>query len=324
MADTVISRISHAMGKNFTSPPTPSNSNDSSPISSSLRHSTIRGFKLGENSTYYKGLPLAAQGESAKKKCATFTIGTPLGGEESPRRPNSNLSASRSKKKTSFKDEVAVGRAATHRLVFESDDEDEDVSESAIEDEGDSSGWEDSDCESGPSSVNGDELFERVDSKSNLTSQPSLLTTLMHEPDRAKALANAASRSTPHSRRSGRSTPNGPSVATSPEPNAQLPTSETANAQGRSSRLPPTATQPNYLSLRARYAATCSLPNSPNRCGRTCFGNGNIGVPPTLRYLRGVTPPTMSRISGSIPNRRPSFQTMVTSSDLTITTSTSA
>ena len=146
MAGTVISRISHAIEKNLTSPPTPSNSNDSSPISSSLRHSTIRGFKLGENSTYYKGLPLAAQGESAKKKCATFTIGTALGGEESPRRPNSNLSASRSKEKTSFKDEVAVGRAATHRLVSESDDEDEDVSESAIEDEDDSSGWEGSDC----------------------------------------------------------------------------------------------------------------------------------------------------------------------------------
>ena len=240
------------MGKNLTSPPTPSNSNDSSPISLSLHHSTIRGFKLGENSTYYKGLPLAAQGESAKKKCATFTIRTALGGEESPRRPNSNLSASRSKKKTSFKDEVAVGRAATHNPVFESDDEDEDVSESAIEDEDDSWDWEDSDYESGPSSVNGKELFERVDSRPNLTSQRSLLTTLTHELDRAKALlANAAFRSTPHIRRPGRGTPNGPSVATSPEPNAQLPTSETAT-RARPIIMTTSNTHPTQPSLSPR------------------------------------------------------------------------
>ena len=140
-----------------------------------------------------------------------FTIGTSPSEEESPRRPNSNLSASSSKKRTSFRDEVAVGRAATHNPVFESDDKDEEVSESAIEDEDDSSDWEDSDYESGPSSVNGKELFERADSRPNLTSQRSLLTTLMHELDRAKALlANAAFRSTPHIRRPGRGTPNGP------------------------------------------------------------------------------------------------------------------
>ena len=64
-------------------------------------------------------------------------------------------------------------------------------------------------------------MFQRVDSRPHLTSRRSLLTTLMHEPDRAKALANAASRSTPAIRRSGRDTPNPPSVATSPNPSAQ-------------------------------------------------------------------------------------------------------
>lgn len=164
-----------------------------------------------------------------------FTIGTSSGEEESSLESHmyrSSLSESirrggssaSSKKQTSFKDEVLVGRAAEHSPVFEeSDDEDEEVSESAIEDDDDSSDWEDSDDHSRSSSVNERELFQRVDSRPNLTSRRSLLTSLMHEPDRAKALANAASRSTPAIRRSGRNTPNGPSVATSPEPCAQFP-----------------------------------------------------------------------------------------------------
>ena len=168
-----------------------------------------------------------------------FTIGTSSGEEESSleshmyktsltqsfRRPHSNLSDASSRKQTSFKDEVAVGRAAEHSPVFESDDEDEEVSESAIDDDDDSSDWEDSDDQSGPSSVNEKEMFQRVDSRPNLTSRRSLLTTQLHEPDRAKALANAASRSTPQIARrtnSRTTTPNGPSVAASPEPNAPI------------------------------------------------------------------------------------------------------
>ena len=215
-------------------------------------HSIIRGFTPGGAPSSYrsqtnlitqptpilKTSPQYAQSKAAKKKGAMFTIGTSSGEDESSfeshmhksqlsdhlRRPNSNLSGSSAKKQTSFKEEVAIGRAAAQDSpVFdESDDEDEEVSESAIEDDDDSSDWEDSDDQSGPSSVNEKEMFQRVDSRPNLTSRRSMLTTLMHEPDRAKALANAASRSTPHIRRSGRSTPNGPSVATLPEPGAQL------------------------------------------------------------------------------------------------------
>ena len=127
------------------------------------------------------------------------------------------------KKQTSFKEEVTIARAVEHANVWESDDEDEDVSESAIDDDDDSSDWEDSDeQQSGPSSVNERDLFQRVDSRPNLTSRRSMLTTLMTEPDRAKALATAASRSTPALRRSRTTTPSGPSVATSPEPNAHV------------------------------------------------------------------------------------------------------
>ena len=252
-------------------------------------HSIIRGFIPGGAPSSYrsqtnlaaaqptpilKTSPQYAQSKPAKKKGAMFTIGTSSGEDESSleshmyrsqlseslRRPNSHLSASSSKKQTSFKEEVAVGRAAQHSPVFESDDEDEEgVSESAIEDDDDSSDWEDSDDQSGPSSVNEKELFQRVDSRPNLTSRRSLLTTLMHEPDRAKALANAASKSTPQIRTSRRSTPNGPSVATSPEADAQLPVHEqptrarpiimtTSNTHPTQLALSPRTTRRNMLS----------------------------------------------------------------------------
>ncbi|CAK1354168.1 unnamed protein product [Cercospora beticola] len=215
-------------------------------------HSIVRGFVPGgAPSSYRSQTNLASQPTpilktsptyrpQPKKKVPMFQIGTSSGEDEgsfdihmhgsrstlsdnlkAPGSQNSNGS----QKHASFNEEVSVAKAAPlrHSAVFESDDEEEDVSESAIEDDDDSSDWEDSDDASGPSSVNEKDLFQRVDSRPNLTSRCSLLTTLMHEPDRAKALANAASRSTPAIRRSRTTTPNGPSVATSPEIGAQFP-----------------------------------------------------------------------------------------------------
>ena len=216
-------------------------------------HSIVRGFIPGGAPSSYRSqthLSVHAQptpilktsakyrqsrSSLPKKKGAMFTIGTSSAEEESSleSRYRSSLSesikradgsdSSTEKKMTTFKEEVAVGMAAGDSPVFETDDEEDEVSESAIEDDDDTSEWEDSDdVQSGPSSVNEQALFQRVDSRPNLTSRRSLLTTLMHEPDRAKALQNAASRSTPAIRRSRTSTPNGPSLATSPEPNAHL------------------------------------------------------------------------------------------------------
>ncbi|KAF7197167.1 Uncharacterized protein HII31_01592 [Pseudocercospora fuligena] len=232
-----------------TSQPVGSQGSDSSATEMSS-HSIIRGFVPGgAPSSYRSQTNLASQPTPIlktspqyrpappKKKGAMFTIGTSSGEDESSLdshmhrsvlsdslRNKSSLRSDGSKKQTSFKDEVAIGKAAAARNspVFESEDEDEEVSESAIEDDDDSSDWEDSDDASGPSSVNEKDLFQRVDSRPNLTSRRSLLTTLMHEPDRAKALANAASRSTPAIRRSRTTTPNGPSVATSPETGSKL------------------------------------------------------------------------------------------------------
>ncbi|KAF2719246.1 DUF1752-domain-containing protein [Polychaeton citri CBS 116435] len=207
-------------------------------------HSVVRGFTPGGMPSSYrsqtnltaaaptpilKTSPKYQQQVAPKKKGAMFTIGTSSGEDESSLDSHmyrsslsESLKRSVSGKKTTFKEEAAIGRAIADSAVFESDDEDEDVSESAIEDDDDSSDWEDSDENSGPSSVNDKEMFQRVDSRPDLTSRRSLLTTLMHEPDRAKALANAASRSTPAIRRSRQSTPNGPSVAGSPEPGAAM------------------------------------------------------------------------------------------------------
>ncbi|KAH9835505.1 DUF1752-domain-containing protein [Teratosphaeria destructans] len=215
-----------------------------------------------------------------KKKAPMFTIGTSSGEDESSldthmnktsfkstlseslKKQGSDIGGDESKKTTTFKDEIAIGQAAESQdsPVFEdSDDEDDGVSESAIEDDDDSSDWEDSDDQSGPSSVNEKELFQRVDSRPNLTSRRSLLTTLMHEPDRAKALQNAASRSSPAIRRARNTTPNGPSVPGSPaEPVGQMPRQEstrskpiimtTSNTHPPQMALSPKTTRRNMLS----------------------------------------------------------------------------
>lgn len=227
-----------------------SNTEMSTHSSTAGSHSVVRGFVPGgAPSSYRSQTHLAAQPTpilktspqyqqpSQKKKGAMFTIGTSSGEDESSfekhmsfksslsERLKSGQGSSDSKKKASFKDEVAVAQESP---VFESDDEDDEVSESAIEEDDDSSDWEDSDEQSGPSSVNEKEMFQRVDSRPNLTSRRSMLTTLMNEPDRAKALQNAASRSTPALRRSRTSTPNGPSCAASP-----LAHSQTAEQEGQ-------------------------------------------------------------------------------------------
>lgn len=126
------------------------------------------------------------------------------------------------KKQTSFMDEVTTrtikDAVEENDDVFESDDEEEEeVSESAIDDDEDEDDWEDDGEDSGPSSLDDKQMFQRVESKPNLVSRRSLLTTMIHEPERAAALQNAASRSTPALRRSRTSTPNGPSLAASPD-----------------------------------------------------------------------------------------------------------
>ena len=122
------------------------------------------------------------------------------------------------KKQTSFQEEVATRTLDDQQYsddVFETDEDD--VDESAIDDDDDSSDWEDSAEESGNASVDDKTFFQRVDSKPNLTTRRSLITTMLHQADRANAMAAAASRSTPALHRSRTSSPSGPSLAASVE-----------------------------------------------------------------------------------------------------------
>jgi hypothetical protein len=133
----------------------------------------------------------------------------------------------KNKKQTSFREEVST-RTIKEEQVFDDDvfetDEDE-IDESAIDDDDDSSDWEDSVEDSGNASIDEKTFFQRVDSRPNLTSRRSLITTMLHQNDRANALANAAaaSRSTPALQRSRTSSPNGPSLAASVESDDAAP-----------------------------------------------------------------------------------------------------
>lgn len=76
------------------------------------------------------------------------------------------------------------------------DSEDESVDESAIDDDDDSSDWEDSIEDSGKSSFDDKAMFQRVDSKANLTSRRSLITLMVQNEQRSRRLGGPVSQST--------------------------------------------------------------------------------------------------------------------------------
>jgi hypothetical protein len=168
-----------------------------------------------------------AQAPQQQKKKAVFHFGGSSNEEENslPHRMPAKSALTESvqkplaKKQTSFQEEVAT-RTIQEEQVFDDDvfetDED-DIDESAIDDDDDSSEWEDSVEDSGSASIDEKTFFQRVDSRPNLTSRRSLITTMLHQNDRAAALANAASRSTPALQRSRAASPSGPSLAVSPD-----------------------------------------------------------------------------------------------------------
>lgn len=225
-------------------PPVGSDSSTSTNLSS---HSVVRGFSLGRVSSSFRSKTHLAPAPTpilktsnhpskmglSKRKGATFTLGGSSDEDGTSSLETHMLNTNRSSlseglrrpglsngKTTSFNDKVTSIQSESYDSndeALDSDDgEEEEPSESAIEDDDDEA-WEDSESESGPSSVNENGLFQRVESRPNLTSRRSMLTAMMHEPDRQRALQNAASRSTPAMRRSRTSSPNGPSLASSPK-----------------------------------------------------------------------------------------------------------
>ncbi|EXL90232.1 hypothetical protein FOIG_16501 [Fusarium odoratissimum NRRL 54006] len=99
-------------------------------------------------------------------------------------------------------------------------DTDDYIDEGAIDDDDDSSDWEDATEESGKSSMD-DKFFQRVDSKPNLTSRRSLITLMLAQNDRARTLGNHASQSTSAIPRSCMA--HGPSLGASPNDSDEAP-----------------------------------------------------------------------------------------------------
>lgn len=241
------STVATTQGSEATSPPVGSEASTSTDIS---HHSVVRGFEPGNISTSVRSSanlaptpilktsasfiarPPPSRLDAGKKKQPMFTLGGSSDEDacssfDSYSLQRSNLAESLRKappmrKTTSFKNEVSTRTyqdiASESEEAIESESEEE-IDESAIEEDDSEEEWEDDDDndESGPSSLREGGMFPRVDSKPNLQSRRSLLTTALHEGDRAQALQNAASRSTPAIRRSRTTTPNGPSTGNSPQ-----------------------------------------------------------------------------------------------------------
>jgi hypothetical protein len=239
------STVATAQGSEPMSPPVGSEASTNTDLS---HHSVVRGFERGHISTSVRSstslnpTPILKtsssflaraqppKGDLAKKRQPVFMLGASSDEDAASSleayslRNRSSLTENLRKppmqKTTSFKNEVSTrtyqDMTSESEGAIESDSED-DVDESAIEEE--DSDWEDDDNEeeSTMASPKEDGMFHRVESKSNLQSHRSLLTTALHEGDRARALQNEASRSTSAIRRSRTTTPNGPSIGNSPQ-----------------------------------------------------------------------------------------------------------
>jgi len=253
--DSSTSTVATTVDYHTVSPPVGSGSSASSDMS---HHSVVRGFEPGlistsvrsttnlnptpilkKTSSFVAKPPPSKATEPLRKKQPMFTLGGSSEEENGSSFEAYSLAQRSSltehlrkappppmRKTTSFKAEVSTRTfqdiASESEGAIESDSEDE-YDESAIEEDDSEDDWEDEDVdESGPSSVAERPLFSRVDSKPDLTSHRSLLTTALHQGDRALALQKEASRASPAIRRSRSSTPNGPSTGNSPQEDAGL------------------------------------------------------------------------------------------------------
>ncbi|OIW25183.1 DUF1752-domain-containing protein [Coniochaeta ligniaria NRRL 30616] len=131
--------------------------------------------------------------------------------------------------------------------AIESEDEDDAVfDESAIDDDDESSEWEDSNEESGKSSVDSKLNFKRIDSTTNLTSRRSLITLMLAQDGQGqrnpRGIASQSTSALPRAR----TTPNGPGISPNDSDEAPLmmkrgprpPTMKSINEVPRSGALP--------------------------------------------------------------------------------------
>lgn len=243
------STVATAIGSDEMSPTVSSDGSTSTDVSA---HSVVHGFDPARISTSVRSStnlnptpilkngfvskPPPSKAEPMRKKQPMFTLGGSSDEDNSSSleyslRNRSSLSDNLKKaglvrKNLSFNNQVST-RTIHDAMSEESEEAIESESEvdsddNAIEEEDSEDDWEDDNEDSAIASVDERPMFQRVDSKPNLVSRRSLLTTMMHQGDRAQALQNAASRSTPAIRRSRTTTPNGPSTGSSPQEDAGL------------------------------------------------------------------------------------------------------
>lgn len=136
-------------------------------------------------------------------------------------RPQPADPASVQKKQTSFSDHVTTRTIDQSEPAIATDTDADYVDESAIDDDDDSSDWEDSIGDSGKSSVD-DRFFQRIPSKANLSSRPSLITLMLAQNERAKQLGSQTSQSTSAIPRA-RARPGAPSLGASPNDSDEPP-----------------------------------------------------------------------------------------------------
>ncbi|KAF9876106.1 hypothetical protein CkaCkLH20_06552 [Colletotrichum karsti] len=127
------------------------------------------------------------------------------------------------KKTASFADQVVTRTINDNNSAIADDSETDYVDESAIDDDDDSSDWEDSIEDSNKSSLDDKTLFQRVDSKVNLTSRRSLISMMIEQKDRSHNLGNIASQSTSALPWSRTSHPAPPTLAVSPNDSDDAP-----------------------------------------------------------------------------------------------------
>jgi hypothetical protein len=137
--------------------------------------------------------------------------------------PRANPLLNTQKKQTSFSNQVVTRTIPTVAISDNDQSETDYVDESAIDDDDDSSDWEDSVEDSGKSSMDDKALFQRVDSKANLASRRSLITLMFAQNERSQRFGNNNTSHSTSALPRARMSPNGPSLVASPNDSDDAP-----------------------------------------------------------------------------------------------------
>jgi hypothetical protein len=236
-----------------------SQSNNNSLQESSLKSRMVRSKKKKARSDMFQLGGSSAEDENSLHDSIQTSLHRSL--------LSNSLQKPEQKKQTYFKEEVAA------QTIEELSDDvlktDNGIEESAIDDD-ESSDWEDSMEESEDSGIDDRLSFSRVEPCRNLTSRQSLITTMLHQDDRAAALQSAALRPTSALQRSRTSQPRGPSDAPFSETDDGLPlTMESRICPGQ--ELPRrTGTQPIIILTTTNVNPPCH-PRPPHSTSRSRY-----------------------------------------------------